>query len=157
MTRRMKILVGVVVLVALVLVGSAIAQATSSHEPQQQQVRVGHPAASLHTKMRAATRSALVEESHSRALHALAQKADDDVELDEDQPEADEPAAPQDDVSQADDDHSTAGNEQADEDDQGEHQNATVDDDDDDQSADVDDDEADQPADNADDDQKDGD
>ncbi len=149
MTRRIKILVGVVVLVAVGLAGTAIAQATSSHEPEQQQARIAHPETALHKKVRSA-KGAATKESHSPASLAQPQGAEDDTAAGLDQQGADEPEASDDDgVQEAQDDDSVANDQQAD--DQGEQEHATGDDHDDDpaQAGDEDDDES---ADSADDD-----
>ena len=137
MTRRAKIVVGVVMLAAVVLAGSAIAQATSSHAPKQQRVRAAHPASALHKKVRS-VQTAKVNETHVLSNSAEPLKVDDDLEAGDEQPEAQESEAADDDRPEAKDDDSSAQNEQADDDDQGEQEQATVDDDDDDGSAQAD-------------------
>jgi len=141
MTRRAKIVVGVVELSAVVLAGSAIAQATSSHTPKEQRIKPAHPASVLHRQLRGA-KSAKVKESRSVATHAQAQTTTQDSRAETEQPESVGPEAVDDSPEVNDDDDQAIENEQvdddqdehSDDDDQGEQEDASADDQDDDSS-----------------------
>ena len=140
MTRRAKIVVGVVGLAAVVLAGSAIAQATSSHTPKEQRVKPAHPASVLHRQLRGA-KSAKVKESRSVATHAQAQTTTQDSRAETEQPESVGPEAVDDSPEVNDDDQATENeqvdddqDEHSDDDDQGEQEDASADDQDDDSS-----------------------
>jgi hypothetical protein len=119
MTRRAKIVVGVVMLSAVVLAGSAIAQATSSHTTKEQRVKAAHPASALHGQVRA-VKSAKVKESRSGATHARAQTAPQNSQAEAEKPETVGTEAVDDNSPEANDDDPAIENEQADDDDQGE-------------------------------------
>ena len=145
MTRRVKIIVAVAVLVAAVVTGSAIAQATSSDAPKRQ-TRTGNRVSVAAHKLSHAAKHEKAEAKRLTTSRSQSHSQLDVQGATTEQPEAQEPAEADDDPAEANDDDQGDQNEQAGDDDQGEQEHATADDDDDSSQATSDDEEDDDSA-----------